>query len=135
MAAYKREFREHLNMPLNGPDHMKGTAFYWTHKNVLFISVDVFEKGRSNQGGIRTGVTGEQLAWMERVITEHGDVDHIIVMGHTPCLGPVRMWSSSGRMYSRGGIVPPENPPISDSMMLYPSFAFLSTLWMADSNP
>ncbi len=102
VAAYKRQFRDHLSMPLNGPDHMKGTAFYWTHKNVLFMSVDVFEEGRSNQGVIRTGVTGEQLAWMERVMAEHADVDHIIVMGHAPCLGPVRMWSSSGLMVVGG---------------------------------
>ncbi len=102
VAAYKREFREHLSMPLNGPTHLKGTAFYWLHKNVLFISVDVFEIGQSNQGVIRTGVTGEQLAWMERVIAEHSEVDHIIVMGHAPCLGPVRMWSSSGLMVIGG---------------------------------
>ena len=102
VAAYKRMFRDHVGMPLNGPDHMKGTAFFWRHKNVLFISVDVFEEGRSNQGVIRTGVTGEQLAWMERVITEHSTVDHVIVMGHAPCLGPVRQWSSSGLMIVGG---------------------------------
>ena len=102
VAAYKREFREHLGMPLNGPDHMKGTAFYWRHKNVLFIAVDVFEKGESGQGSIRTGVTGAQLAWMERVIGDHPEVDHVVVMGHAPCLGPVRMWSSSGLMVTGG---------------------------------
>lgn len=102
VAAYKQAFRKHLGMPLNGPDHMKGTAFYWRHKNVLFISVDVFEEGRSRQGAIRAGVTGKQLAWMERVIADHADVDHVIVMGHAPCLGPVRMWSSSGLMIVGG---------------------------------
>ncbi len=102
VAAYKRAFRKHLGMPLNGPNHMKGTAFFWQHKNVLFLSVDVFEQGRSNQGVIRTGVTGEQLAWMERVMTERADVDHVIVMGHAPCLGPVRQWSSSGLMIVGG---------------------------------
>jgi hypothetical protein len=89
-------------MPLNGPDDMKGTAFYWRHKNVLFVSVDVFEHGESGQGSIRTGVTGEQLAWMDRVIGEHADADHVVVMGHAPCLGPVRMWSSSGLMVIGG---------------------------------
>ena len=39
---------------------------------------------------------------MERVIAEHSEVDHIIVMGHAPCLGPVRMWSSSGLMVIGG---------------------------------
>ncbi len=102
VAAYKQAFRDHLGMPLNGPDHMKGTAFYWCHKNLLFISVDVFEEGQSNQGKIRTGVTGAQLAWMERVIKAHPTVDHVVVMGHAPCLGPVRQWSSSGLMVVGG---------------------------------
>jgi len=102
VAAYKKEFREHMGMPLNGPEHMKGTAFYWRHKNVLFISVDVFEEGESSQGKIRTWVTGVQLEWMERVIGANKDADHIVVMGHAPCLGPVRMWSSSGLMITGG---------------------------------
>jgi hypothetical protein len=44
VAAYKKAFREHMGMPLNGPEHLRGTAFFWKHKNVLFISVDVFEE-------------------------------------------------------------------------------------------
>lgn len=102
VASYKQQFREHMGMPLNGPEHMQGTAFFWRHKNVLFISVDVFEAGESNQGVIRTGVTGSQLEWMERVIEDNRDVDHLIVMGHAPCLGPVRQWSSSGLMIADG---------------------------------
>jgi hypothetical protein len=102
VAAYKKAFREHLGMPVNGPEGMKGTAFYWTHKKVLLVSVDVFEPGESGQGRIRTGVTGVQLDWMEDVIDTHADVDHIIVMGHAPCLGPVRKWSSSGLMIIGG---------------------------------
>ena len=102
VKAYKQEFRNHIGMPLNGPEHMKGTAFWWRHKNVLFISVDVFEKGKSNQGIIRAGVTGKQLEWFEGVIENNADVDHIIVMGHAPVLGPVRQWSSSGLMVVGG---------------------------------
>jgi hypothetical protein len=90
-------------MPLNGPDHMKGTAFYWVHKNALFVSVDVFEKGKSNQGEIAAGVTGEQLEWFEKVLSENGPkVDHIVVMGHTPILRPVRTFSSSGMLTVQG---------------------------------
>lgn len=100
---YKEAFRRHLKMPLNGPDHMKGTAFYWTHKNALFVSVDVFEKGKSKQGEIAAGVTGQQLAWFEEVLKTHRDkVDHIIVMGHTPVLRPVRKFSSSGMLTEQG---------------------------------
>jgi hypothetical protein len=100
---YKAAFRRHLKMPLNGPDHMKGTAFYWLHRNALFVSVDVFEKGKSNQGEIAAGVTGKQLAWFEKVVGEHGPkVDHIVVMGHTPILRPVRTFSSSGMLTVKG---------------------------------
>jgi len=102
VAAYKKAFREHLGMPLNGPEHMQGTAFYFRHKNVLFLSVDVFEVGESNQGRIRTGVTGKQLQWLKHVIDAHAEVDHIVVMGHAPCIGPVRQWSSSGLMVIGG---------------------------------
>lgn len=102
VAAYKKEFREYMAMPLNGPEHMKGTAFWWRHKNVLFISVDVFEKGKSNQGKIRAGVTGKQLEWFKDVLKQNKDVEHKIVMGHAPCLGPVRKWSSSGLMIVGG---------------------------------
>ena len=45
MPFFKAAFRNYMKMPLNGPDHMKGTAFYVLHKNTLFVSVDVFEKG------------------------------------------------------------------------------------------
>ena len=82
---------------------MKGTAFYWVHKNALFVSVDVFEKGKSNQGEIAAGVTGKQLEWFEKVLRENGPkADHIIVMGHTPILRPVRTYSSSGMLTVQG---------------------------------
>jgi hypothetical protein len=97
------KFREFMKMPLNGPDHMKGTAFWWKHQTVLFISVDVFERGDGGrQGKIRAQVTGKQLAWLEQVLEANRGANHIIVMGHTPILGPVRKWSSSGLMLADG---------------------------------
>ncbi|MCH2115765.1 MAG: metallophosphoesterase [Pirellulales bacterium] len=98
VPEYKRMFAKYLMMPKNGPDHMKGTAFYVKHKNVLIVSVDVFEEGRSKQGGIAAQVTGEQLEWLDATLKENIDVDHVVVMGHTPIVGPVRMRSSSGLM-------------------------------------
>ena len=69
----------------------------------LFVSVDVFEKGKSKQGEIAAGVTGKQLEWFEKVLSEHGPkVDHIVVMGHTPILRPVRTFSSSGMLTVKG---------------------------------
>ncbi|MDP6112132.1 MAG: metallophosphoesterase [Planctomycetota bacterium] len=102
VTAYKDAFRRHLGMPLNGPEHMKGTAFWWRHKNVLFVSVDVFEEGKSRNGQIRAGVTGKQLQWLKSVFEQNKDAIHRIVMGHAPCLGPVRKWSSSGLMIEQG---------------------------------
>ena len=102
VAAYKRAFRLHLGMPENGPAELQGTAFYWVPKRVLFIAVDVFEPGTSNQGQIRPGVTGKQLAWLRHVIDTHPNVEHVIVMGHAPCIGPVRQWRSSGLMITGG---------------------------------
>ena len=100
---YKEAFRRHLKMPLNGPGHMQGTAFYWRHKNALFVSVDVFEKARSGQGEIAAQVTGRQLTWLKQVLETHRPlVDHIIVMGHTPVLRPVRKFSSSGLLLEKG---------------------------------
>jgi hypothetical protein len=69
----------------------------------LFVSVDVFEKGKSKQGEIAAGVTGKQLEWFEKVLSEHGPkADHIVVMGHTPILRPVRTYSSSGMLTVKG---------------------------------
>ena len=100
---YKEAFVRHLKMPLNGPEHMKGTAFYWVRNNVLLVSVDVFEKGKGKQGDIVAQVTGKQLAWLEDTLKKHRDiVDHIVVMGHTPILRPVRKFSSSGMLLEKG---------------------------------
>lgn len=103
VPVYKEAFRRHLKMPLNGPDHLKGTAFFWLHRNALFLSVDIFEKGKSQQGEIAAGVTGKQLAWLEKTLKKYRpQVDHIVVMGHTPVLRPVRTFSSSGMLTEKG---------------------------------
>ncbi len=102
VGHFKAAFRQYLKMPLNGPEHMKGTAFWFVHKDVLFVAVDVFEKGIGKQGGIVAQVTGKQLAWLEKTLTLHRGVQHVVVMGHTPILGPVRKRSSSGLMLERG---------------------------------
>ncbi len=102
VPLFRKKFREHLKMPLNGPEPMKGTAFWWRHGNVLFVSVDMFEEGKGSQGEIVAQVTGRQLEWFEGVLREHPGVDHVIVMGHTPVAGPVRARSSSRLMLDKG---------------------------------
>lgn len=117
---YREAFRKYLKMPLNGPDHLKGTAFWWRHKNVLFISVDIFEEGQSTQGAIKAGVTGEQLKWLTQILETNKDAQHKIVLGHTPILGPVRKWSSSGLMIEEG-----QNSGFWQTMKTYQVDAYL----------
>ncbi len=102
VPMYKEAFARHLSMPQNGPEHMRGTAFWWRHQDVLFISVDVFEEGEGKQGHIQAGVTGRQLQWFKEVLLNQADARHKIVMGHTPVLSPVRKWSSSGLILTGG---------------------------------
>jgi hypothetical protein len=102
VPAFKRAFRDYLKMPLNGPEHMKGTAYYFVHKNTLFVSVDVFEQGQGEQGEIVAQVKGEQLTWLRKTLEAHPDVYHIVVMGHTPILGPVRRNLTSALMLEEG---------------------------------
>lgn len=102
VPEYKRMFAHHLNMPENGPSHLKGTAFHVRHRNVLMVAVDVFEYGQGGQGGMVSQVTGPQLEWLEATLRENADVDHVVVMGHTPIVGPVRKRSSSGLMLEGG---------------------------------
>ena len=102
VSLFKKAFRDYLKMPLNGPEHMKGTAYYFVHKNTLFISVDVFEQGQGKQGEIVAQVKGEQLTWLRQTLEAHPDVYHIVVMGHTPILGPVRRNLTSALMLEEG---------------------------------
>jgi DNA repair exonuclease SbcCD nuclease subunit len=102
VPVFKKAFRDHLKMPLNGPEDFLGTAFFVEHKNTLIVAVDVFEYGKGSQGEIVAQVTGKQLEWLNRVIADHAQADHIVVMGHTPILGPVRKQSSSGLMLENG---------------------------------
>jgi hypothetical protein len=102
VPAFKKAFRDYMKMPLNGPEHMKGTAYYFLHKNVIFIAVDVFEDGKSDQGDIIAQVSGKQLEWFESVLQDHPQLDHVIVIGHTPILGPVHKENSSGLMLEKG---------------------------------
>jgi hypothetical protein len=102
VPAYRAAFRRYLQMPLNGPEHMQGTAYWWRTHDTLFVSVDVFEAAQGRQGGITAQVTGTQLAWLHKVLSDHAGADHKIVMGHTPVLGPVRAWSSSRLMLKDG---------------------------------
>ncbi len=107
---YKQAFREHLGMPLNGPAGLEGTAFWWLHENVLFVSLDVFDS--DPRRGIAIRASEVQLAWLDDLMAQHPDVDHRVVMAHTPILGPVWKRSSSA-LFVEGG----ERSPLWQSLV------------------
>lgn len=86
------------------------TSFSHRHKNVLFITVDVFHEvsnydyfdrsnGLGGEGIITGDVTGLHLEWFEEVLIEarkDSSINHIIVQAHLPILQPVRTVHSSG---------------------------------------
>ena len=100
VPAFKAAFVRHLKMPPNGPPHLKGLAYSFVHHNCVFIALDVFE--RDPEKGIRVRVSGEQLRWLEKTLAAHRGADHVVVMGHTPIVGPVRARASS-RLMLEGG--------------------------------
>lgn len=101
---YRRAFEELLRMPSNGPPSFRRRAYSVRHENLLLLVVDVFETDRD--GGMRIGVTGEQLDWVERTLKEHHDADHVVLVGHTPILSGWRARSSS-RLSLPGGAEAP----------------------------
>lgn len=90
---YEKAFRKYLQMPGNGPEHMKGLAFSVLHENMLIIVVDVFEK--DTNGDVTIGVSGEQLAWVKKTLEKNKDVKHVAVIGHVPILPGWKTRSSS----------------------------------------
>lgn len=100
VPEYKRAFRDHLEMPRNGPSGLEGTAFWWRHHNVLFVSLDLFDPDPRQGIAIRPG--DAQLRWLEALLEQHADADYRVVMGHAPILGPVWKRSSSA-LFVEGG--------------------------------
>jgi len=102
VPLFKRQFQRYLNMPRNGPLRLKGTAYSLVHENTLLVALDVFERGSGAQGGIIPQVTGEQLQWLEQTLADNPGIAHVVVMGHTPVLGPAGSDGSGGLMLAGG---------------------------------
>lgn len=97
VPQFRRTFVDAFHLPMNGPGSHKGTAYWFVHRNVLFITLDVFMAGGDGPSGdINAGVRDEQLHWLRDVVVEHREsVDFVIVQGHTPILYPVTERRSS----------------------------------------
>ncbi len=90
--------------PLGTP--YENTSYAYRHKNVLFITVDVFHQEDSDkvigdEGSVTGTVTGEHLQWLEKVLSEarkDAGIKHVFVQSHLPVIYPVRKVNSSGMM-------------------------------------
>jgi len=82
------------------------TSFAYQHKNVLFVTVDVFhqedpDKKIGVQGSVTGAVVGKHLEWLDHVLSEarkDSTIKHIFVQSHLPVLQPVRRVNSSGML-------------------------------------
>lgn len=99
----------------NAPARPEGTpyeetSYAYRHKNVLFVTVDVFHQESPNktigrEGSVTGAVTGKHLKWLDRVLAEgrkDPTIDYIFVQGHLPVIYPVRKVNSSGMMMDEG---------------------------------
>ncbi len=80
------------------------TSYAFQHKNVLFITIDVFRqddpytKLDNRTGSVVATVDGNHLTWLDNVLTaadSDPNIDHVIVQAHSPVLTPVRVRGSS----------------------------------------
>jgi len=99
---YERAFVKYLKMPRNGPPGKEGLTYSFVHKNVLFVAVDVFEQESMGAGMGTATFSGKQVDWLRKTLADRADADHVVVMGHTPIIGPVRARASS-RLMLKGG--------------------------------
>lgn len=113
VPTYKRVWARHFTRSGTGyryVDRPIGTAFEETAyavrmANTLFVSIDVF---RVTHQSMTVTVSGGQLAWLDGLLgrARADGVQHIVVQGHTPVLGPLRSRSSSRLTMAGGGAAP-----------------------------
>ena len=102
--AYPDHIGQAPARPIGTP--FENTSFAVQHKNVLFVTVDVFDQNSpieviGAQGTVTGAVTGEHLKWLDKVLGEARrlpSIKHVIVQAHLPVIYPVRMCNSSGLM-------------------------------------
>jgi len=91
------------------PGDTSGTSFIYQQNNVLFLTVDMFHFEGANtklgpNGAVKLEFTKQDIAWIQQVLDRaDGDasVDHVIIQGHSPVLGPVKSSRSSALTLKR----------------------------------
>ena len=122
IATFRKEFGNVFTKDENGssrfnqnigsaPARPIGTIYEHTsnayqHKNVLFITLDMFrfddkDKALGNQGVVSGDISGKHFEWLEHVLKESQSIesiDHIVIQSHLPIIYPVRKFASSGML-------------------------------------
>ena len=103
-SAWARNFVTRWGKGNKYEERPVGSAFedtaYATYltPDVLLVTVDVF---RRTATGVVPSVHGDQLTWLRKVLTET-TAQTVLVQGHTPVLGPVRLFATSRLMHLKG---------------------------------
>lgn len=82
------------------------TSNAYQHKNVLFVTLDMFrfdskDKILGDQGVVSGDISGKHFEWLEHVLKEARKIEsikHIVVQSHLPIIYPVRKYASSGML-------------------------------------
>lgn len=101
---YDKPIGKAPSRPLGTP--YETTSYAYQHKNVLFVTLDVFHQVAPNkaigrQGSVTGAVVGKHLEWLDHVLSEarkDASIKHIFVQSHLPVLQPVRRVNSSGML-------------------------------------
>ncbi len=105
---YEKPIGAAASQPL-GTKH-ENTSYAYRHKNVLFVTVDVFhqehpDKNIGDEGSVTGTVVGDHLEWLDHVLAEarkDASIKHILVQSHLPVIYPVRKVNSSGMLMDDG---------------------------------
>ena len=70
-------FRDTLSMPRNGPPGQEGLSYWVRRDDLLLVFVHTLWSGLGGEGHVET-------VWLNRVLREHADARHKLVIGHHP---------------------------------------------------
>jgi len=125
IATFRQGFANTFTLEKNGKSRFSqkigkalprplGTIYEHTsnavqHKNVLFVTLDMFrfdakDKILGDQGVINGDISGKHMEWFESVLSEAQripSIKHIVVQSHLPIIYPVRKYASSGMMVDK----------------------------------
>jgi hypothetical protein len=86
-------FRDVLGLPRNGPPGQEGVSYWVRRGDLLMVFVHTLWTGLGGEGHVETD-------WLRRVLGQHADARHKLVVGHHPV---IRSTASPGRGSARSG--------------------------------